>query len=124
MQVDYPGDMALCIYCGRWLPAKWGVNQQSLINNCIKHAFCGFAIDDYKNIRISMKISDDNVILSVKDNGVGIHTDLEKISSLGMTIIKKLVEHEFKGRINIDVNEGTEVKIVLPKGRVFSTFIY
>jgi two-component sensor histidine kinase len=116
--------MALCIYCGRWLPAKWGVNQQSLINNCIKHAFCGFAIDDYKNIRISMKISDDNVILSVKDNGVGIHTDLEKISSLGMTIIKKLVEHEFKGRINIDVNEGTEVKIVLPKGRVFSTFIY
>lgn len=95
-----------------------------LINNCMKHAFFGLPEDYHKTITITMTISDNVVFLSVADNGVGIKSEIEKIRSLGMTIVKMLVEQEFKGEIKVSANEGTSVDIVLPKGNVFSNFVY
>lgn len=95
-----------------------------LINNCMKHAFLGLPESQSKTITIVMKISDNVVYLSIKDNGVGIKSGIEEIRSLGMTIVKMLVEQEFKGEISVEANEGTIVEIILPKGNVFSNFVY
>ena len=95
-----------------------------IINNCIKHAFSGLSEDYDKRINISMHINEDDVIMIVKDNGVGMPGYFKDIKSLGITIMRMLVKQEFKGRLDIKVNGGTTVEITLPKGKVFSTFTY
>lgn len=84
-----------------------------LVTNCLKHAFPG----DYKGIiDITCKRDNDQVMLIVEDNGIGIPTgfDLSKLQSLGLSIVESIVINEIQGSINFIKKRGLTVKIVLP----------
>jgi PAS domain S-box-containing protein len=85
-----------------------------LLINAMKHAFNG-----RKDGHIALTLSENNghVILSIKDNGVGISPefDLKKVDSLGLELVSNLVE-QMKGKINFEVDNGTNVIVEFPYG--------
>lgn len=85
------------VYCGLI------VNE--LVTNCIKHAF----LLNKGEIVISYFNKNDKNILIVKDNGIGISKNVN--DSLGMLLIKSLVEMNLHGVLRIENNNGTLVQI-------------
>lgn len=93
-----------------------------LISNCVKHAFpnggTGF-------ISVKCKRLKEIILLSVYDNGVGIshNFNIDKVDSLGVSIVSSIIRYEFKGNIEFIAKEkGTEVKIELPNEKVFVVY--
>ncbi len=61
--------------------------------------------DDKKGeISVAMKRSDKELVLIVKDNGVGMSEvlDWKKTSSLGLKLVRTLVENQLDGSISFD----------------------
>jgi ribose transport system ATP-binding protein len=93
-----------------------------LISNCIKHAF---PYETGGLIRVECKRCSDYVLLSVEDDGVGISSciDINKIDSLGLSIVSSIIKYEFKGELElISKSKGTKVIIRLPNDKVFVTY--
>ena len=83
---------------------------QEFINNSIKHSNATI-------INIEIAIKKDNIILNLKDNGVGFNIkDVEIFKGYGLKNIKNRIA-SFKGNliINSVINKGTEYDIVFPQ---------
>ncbi|NQZ79834.1 MAG: hybrid sensor histidine kinase/response regulator [Colwellia sp.] len=112
--------------------AESGVLSQillNIINNALRHAFLA---DDKGCITINIDKSDTNVIIKISDNGVGVSQEQQNImfdkyyttkpdeggSGLGLYIVKKLVEDNLSGEINLVsvIGEGSCFTIILPDG--------
>lgn len=80
-----------------------------LVSNIIKHAF-----HDQKSGEITVKFSsiNDEFLLEVSDNGLGIPEDLnlEKSDTLGLKLVNTLVE-QIDGILELDKTKGTSFKI-------------
>ncbi|MEO8514813.1 MAG: PAS domain S-box protein, partial [Ignavibacteria bacterium] len=89
-----------------------GLIVNELINNILKHAFP----DGYKGkIELNLRRSDENVVLEVTDNGIGIPTefDMDKSDSLGMRLIDTLVK-QLDGIIEVNsLNGSNGTKVVI-----------
>lgn len=82
-----------------------------LISNVCKHAY---REGQKGTINISMQKSGNNTfLLRVKDDGVGIpeEVDIEKVKSLGLSLVRNLVYNQLKGKIDFRRNKGTEFLI-------------
>ncbi len=93
-----------------------GLIVNELVTNSLKHAFPAGVRG-----RIRVLLYEDaagNRILSVSDNGRGLceNRDVEKSHGLGLTLVEKLVK-QFRGRLDISSDKGTEVRIVFPSDR-------
>ncbi len=79
-----------------------------LISNALKHAFK----EGQKGmLEISMKRSaEDTIFVRVKDNGIGIPDEVNifKTDSLGLKLVRNLVEKQLQGKIQVKRNKGTE----------------
>jgi two-component sensor histidine kinase len=88
-----------------------GLIVNELITNCLKYAF---ADDREGEILLELKsIKENEIELIISDNGVGMPEgfDLEKADSLGLKLIKLLVENQLDGSIDMDSNNGTKFNI-------------
>jgi len=86
-----------------------GMIINELITNSMKYAFVG-----KKDGIISVSIKNtDKIILTVKDNGVGMPEDLTG-SGFGFTLIEALVE-QLMGSMEIKRNNGTQITIIILK---------
>jgi two-component sensor histidine kinase len=87
-----------------------------LITNSCKHAFPG--ISDGK-IEVSFIEEGDFYIMSVSDNGIGIHGDINngKSSSLGLQLVTFLAR-QIRGTFLVKSEKGTIAEIRFPKERV------
>jgi two-component sensor histidine kinase len=90
-----------------------GMILNELISNSLKYAFKGKETGD---IWVTMKKSDNELLLQVKDNGVGlpVNFNAENTTSFGYEIIKAFSQ-KLKARMNIDGNNGTDVQIIISK---------
>ncbi|MFH1250431.1 MAG: PAS domain S-box protein [bacterium] len=78
-----------------------------IISNAFKHAFK----EDKGTIKIFIKrLDDDTVFIRIKDDGIGIpeEIDIYKTNSLGLKLLRSLVQKQLKGKIQINRNKGTE----------------
>ena len=111
--------------------SKWAlfiVNQ--IIQNAIK-----YSKKEDKKIEISSKEKNDKVILYIKDNGIGIKKGEitrvfergftgengriigQKSTGIGLYLCKKLCNKLGLGiELNSEINKGTEVRLIFPKG--------
>ena len=82
-----------------------------LISNSLKHAYT----DGQQGIiSISMQQSNEGAILvKIKDDGVGIseEIDIEKTNSLGLKLVRNIVNKQLNGTIKVVRNKGTEVAL-------------
>ncbi len=95
------------------IPCGMIINE--LVSNSIKHAFTEKSDD--RRITIYLKEKDENnLILSVKDNGIGIPLDmnLNDSSTLGLKLVNLFVK-QLEGKITFSGVNGTSVEIVFPK---------
>jgi len=87
-----------------------GLIINELISNSLKYAFP----DDKKSeISVTMKKLDKELELTVVDNGVGIPADLDwkHSKSLGLKLVRTLVENQLDGSIDMDSKNGTKFTI-------------
>lgn len=102
---------------------------QQVLMNLINNAIYALKDKPYKEIRISLKREDENIVISVADNGCGIpHENLEKIflpffttkpvgkgTGLGLSTVYGIIER-LGGHITVssEVGTGTVFTIYLP----------
>ncbi|HWQ19607.1 MAG TPA: PAS domain S-box protein [Methanotrichaceae archaeon] len=86
-----------------------------LVTNSLKHAF---PKDGKGEIQIELRLMNDMVMLTVRDNGIGLPEDLDikKTYSMGLKIINGLVR-QLRGTIETDLSNGTEFKITFAMSR-------
>ena len=96
--IEYNLDLEQLIYCGLI------VNE--LLTNSFKYAFSN---KDKALIDISLKKEHNFLILIVQDNGSGFKN--EQKDSLGLTIVKTLVQKQLYGKLYIESNNGTKITI-------------
>ena len=94
-----------------------GLIINELITNSLKHAFPGSSNSTAKNHRnkeINLKLNkiNNNFILIVSDNGVGLpeNVNFKNTGSLGLRLVNSLVK-QLEGTIELDKSEGTNFQI-------------
>ncbi len=82
-----------------------------LLLNCLEHAFAGL---EQGNVLVKLTDEGDQVVIEVIDDGVGLAEPVEgeATSSLGLTIVRTLVESDLKGQFIMErADPGTRVII-------------
>jgi len=97
-----PLDINVAIPCGLII--------NELVTNSLKHAF-----PDRSKGQIWIKFHSDNnnTVLTVSDNGIGLKEviETEKSETSGLRLVNKLVK-QLNGKIELNTDEGTEFKII------------
>jgi two-component sensor histidine kinase len=86
-----------------------GLIINELINNTIKYAFP----EGHKgSITVDIKKSDDDIVLEVCDNGIGIPEsfDISRSDSLGLQLVETLIK-QISGTVTVDTSKGTKFTI-------------
>ncbi len=98
-----------------------GLIVNELVANALEHAFPN---DNKGNIWLSLKQNSDNlIVLTIKDNGIGLPTNLyfRQTESLGMQLVCTLTE-QLEGEIKIQNCNGTLFEIVFSELNYTSRF--
>jgi two-component system, sensor histidine kinase PdtaS len=86
-----------------------------LVQNCVKHAFKGLSKG---KIIVSIQESPSLITVQVRDNGIGFSK--HNTSSLGLDIVKMMIEYDLSGQFNIVGNHnGTIAKVEFPLEREY-----
>ncbi|MDZ7961501.1 MAG: PAS domain S-box protein [Aulosira sp. DedQUE10] len=101
-----------------------GLIINELVSNALKYAFPvqhegEIQVKCYQKCESSSKIlHQHDLILIIRDNGVGLPADFEskKSKTLGMTLLRGLVK-QLRGTIQIHSQQGTEFKIIFSKSK-------
>ena len=91
-----------------------GLVVNELLSNCLKYAFPGNRPGE---IKIQGTHPDPKtVLLVISDNGVGMPNDFgwRNEDSLGLEIVRTLVEDQLRGAIELDAGNGTRWEITFP----------
>ena len=90
-----------------------GLLVNELISNCLKHAFPS---NDQGCIAVGLhRLADDEVLLSVRDDGIGLPESIDPATSptFGMQVIMALVE-QLHGSLDVERGAGTTFRIRFP----------
>jgi len=93
------------------LPCALIINE--ILSNAYKHAFKG---RKKGLIEISAFQEDEQIHITFRDNGTGMpdSVDIYRSNSLGLKLIRTLVQHQLKGFLTINSQGGTEIMVVFP----------
>ena len=93
------------------IPCALVVNE--ILSNAYKHAFKG---RKHGTIEISAVQEKGQIHLIVHDDGIGMpaHFDINRSNSLGLKLIRTLVQHQLKGSLMINSHHGTEIIVEFP----------
>lgn len=93
-----------------------GLIINELITNSLKHAFPS-SYQGKGKVLIQLKmLSEEEVELSVEDNGVGVPQDFNVMTtdSLGMYLVRLLSEEQLQGKLSVEQNKGLRFSIRFP----------
>lgn len=87
-----------------------GLIVNELISNSLKHAFPN---DRDGEILISLHVSDDEIEMDFRDNGIGLPKgfDLENCESLGLGLVRDLTKGQLRGETELKEAQGMEFQI-------------
>ncbi len=99
----------ICLSLDQSIPLGLIINE--LVSNALKYAFP----KKHGQISISLINKNDQIILTISDNGVGLPEDfdLENADGLGMQLILSLAE-QLEGNLSYDGKNGLKIKISFP----------
>lgn len=88
-----------------------GLIINELVTNALKYAFPDGRRGE---IMVSLKLENDEYVLSVKDNGIGLPEGFDARSgrSLGLRLVTALAEHQLGGTMTVVKDGGTEFSFV------------
>jgi len=87
-----------------------GLALNELLSNAIEYAFVN---QEEGEIKISLRREGENIILKLKDNGIGIpeNFSIEEDAGMGLNIVKGLIEGQLDGEIDYNSNNGLAWKL-------------
>jgi PAS domain S-box-containing protein len=93
------------------IPCALVVNE--ILSNAYKHAFKG---RKHGKIEISALQENGQIRISIQDDGIGIPDtfDNSRATTLGLKLIRTLIEHQLKGSVTINRQKGTEMIVEFP----------
>ena len=93
------------------IPFALVVNE--ILSNAYKHAFRG---RNSGSVSITTEMQDGSLRLTIRDNGIGLpdEFDIYKTRSLGIKLVRTLVENQLKGVLKFNTDHGTEVVVEFP----------
>jgi len=93
------------------LPCALVVNE--ILSNSYKHAFKG---KKHGTIDVSAVQENGNVRITIRDDGIGMpaNFDIGRTNSLGLKLVRTLVQHQLKGSLMINSRQGTETIVEFP----------
>jgi len=93
------------------IPCALVVNE--VLSNAYKHAFIG---REKGRIEISAVRENDRMKITIRDDGIGLPADFDigRMSSLGLKLIRTLVEHQLRGSLTLESRNGTEMRMEFP----------
>jgi PAS domain S-box-containing protein len=94
------------------IPCALALNE--ILSNTYKHAFAG---ERSGRVKYSAREEDGQILFTIQDNGKGLPPgfDLSKANTLGLKLVRTLVEKQLNGTFRIERRkEGTEVTIRIP----------
>jgi two-component sensor histidine kinase len=84
-----------------------------LVLNALEHAFDGRASG---SVLVRLTDKGDQMVLQVQDDGVGLPDSFDEVESLGLTIVRTLVESDLKGEFVLErVSPGTRASVTFRK---------
>ena len=89
-----------------------GLSVNELISNALKYAFP----DDRKGkIEVNLQKQDDRLALTIQDNGVGMPKgfDWRNSNTLGLKLVRSLIENQLNGSIDVNTQDGTQFTITI-----------
>jgi two-component sensor histidine kinase len=93
------------------LPCALVVNE--ILSNAYKHAFKG-----RKKGKIEISVVQENgwIRMTICDNGIGLPADFDisRSNSLGITLIRTIVQHQLKGTLMFKSQHGTKISMEFP----------
>ena len=98
---------------GADLATPLAVTLTELLQNAIEHAFPNGRTG---TIAVELAREREDILLVIRDDGIGMGEGALKGSRLGLQIVRSLVE-ELGGRFDVTSNGGTTVKIQVPVSR-------
>ncbi|MCK4832052.1 MAG: PAS domain S-box protein, partial [Anaerolineales bacterium] len=111
LQVEAAG---IVLDIDRAIPCALLMNE--LVTNSLRHAFpSGLEADQENEIRISMRLDEGKMVLTVSDNGVGLPADwdLADVNTLGLGLVENLIG-QIDGVLELDKSRGTTFRITFP----------
>lgn len=86
-----------------------GLIINELVTNSVKHAFP----DNNGRVQVKITSDHDDIQLIISDDGIGLpeNMDYEKTESLGLKLVKSLVD-QIDGNMTLDNKDGTTIKII------------
>ena len=93
------------------LPCALVINE--ILSNAFKHAFKG---RNNGTIDITVMRENGRITITIRDNGIGLpdNFDIGRSNSLGITLIRTIVQHQLKGSVMFTRRNGTEVSMDFP----------
>jgi two-component sensor histidine kinase len=92
-----------------------------ILTNALKYAFpatfsCTNVRGEPCTIAIAMHQEGNEYILTISDNGIGLPAgmDIAKSPTVGLYLIRLIVEHQLRGSLAISTTEGTAYTIRFP----------
>jgi PAS domain S-box-containing protein len=93
------------------IPCALVINE--VLSNAYKHAF-----ERRKEgiIKISAALENGRIRITVSDNGIGLpeNFDISRMNSLGMKLIRTLIQHQLRGTLSFTSRKGTEITMEFP----------
>lgn len=105
------------------LAIPFAVALAELLTNAVEHAFSEFKVSDEKVGLVNLELGHDekSAVATITDNGKGLAPDfsLEQPTSLGLSIVRDLVQTQLRGTIEMHSRPqaeggGTIVRVVIP----------
>lgn len=103
---------------GIYLPAQQATTCALIINELLQNAVeHGFERKPGGTISIEFEDNGDTVLISVTDDGQGLPEDfsLEQADSLGLQIVRTLVQDDLKGQFELKQGDGVSAIVTFPK---------
>jgi PAS domain S-box-containing protein len=93
------------------LPCALVVNE--ILSNAYKHAFKG---REHGTIEIFIFQDNGQIRITIRDDGIGLPADFDigHSNSLGLKLIRTLVQHQLKGTLTYTSQKGTEINMEFP----------
>lgn len=85
-----------------------------LIQNSIEHAFVG---QREGIVGVDIATFPDEYQIDIYDNGIGLPADfsIDKSNSLGLQIVRTLIENDLGGKFNLYSDNGSHARIIMPR---------
>ncbi|MDA8303448.1 MAG: histidine kinase N-terminal domain-containing protein [Actinomycetota bacterium] len=103
-------------HMGAQVATPLAVALNELMQNAVEHAFVSYRAEPEARVHVTFSRRGDELVVEVRDNGAGLPPgfSVDSTTSLGLSIVRGLVNSQLGGKIEMRSDGGTVARLVVP----------